>query len=117
MTYIHPHTLRDAVQDMRPLDALEYALDAFEQVAGQTDADLALGLSLGLTPQQAAIFGLLHRDLGMPVGYERVHAVMDTADVKGFAASRVRVSYIRRKLAGRYTIKTVWGFGYQMERA
>lgn len=33
-----PRTLREAVQDMRPLDALEYALTAYEAMAGEESA-------------------------------------------------------------------------------
>ena len=110
-----PRTLREAVRGMSDKDALEYALEAYEQVAGQTDADLALGLSLGLTQAQAAIFGLLHRHLGSPVAHERLGAAATFEETPGPEVIQVQISKMRVKLAGRYTISSVWGFGYQME--
>ncbi|WP_277022290.1 hypothetical protein [Paracoccus hibiscisoli] len=110
-----PRTLREAVQDMPVMAALEYALEAFEQVAGQTAADLALGLSLGLTQSQASIFGLLHRNLGQPVAHERIGMVTTFEETPCPGTIRAQISNMRVKLAGSYTINSVWGFGYQME--
>lgn len=112
-------TLRLAVQDMRPGEALEYALSAYEQITGQEGdpRDLA---PVALTPQLAVIFALLHRRLGQTVRFDAIMSVMDAATGEVSASPdglRVRITHLRNRLAGHYTITNIWGVGYRMDGA
>lgn len=58
-------SLRWAVQDVRLLEALKYALNAFEDLAGHLDESLlAIIGDVRLTSQQSQIFAVLHKNLG-----------------------------------------------------
>ena len=114
-----PMTLRHAVQDMRPTEALEYALAAYEQVTGQ-DGDPRDLAPVPLTPQQATIFALLHQRLGQTVRFDVIMSVIDAAMGEVSASPdglRVRITNLRSRLAGHFTITNIWGVGYCMTPA
>lgn len=116
---LSPMTLRHAVEDMRPADALEYALAAYEDLAGQVGDPPALA-PVPLSPQQATIFALLHRCLGQTVRFGAILAVVDAAAGSVTASPptlKVQITHLRNRLAGHFTITNVWGVGYRMDNA
>lgn len=116
----HPKTLRRAVQDMRPLEALEYALNAYEDLAGALDEKpMAQVGNVRLTKQQSQIFDILHNRLGTAVSISGLLSVMTAGSPTseaGAGSLRAQISHMRKKMAGCYTIKTVYSGGYIMER-
>lgn len=111
-----PTTLRHAVQDMRPAEALEYALAAYEQVTGQ-EGDPRDMAPVPLTPHLALIFALLHRRLGQTVRFDVLMSVIDAATGEVTASPdllRVRITHLRNRLAGHFTITNIRGVGYCM---
>lgn len=116
----HAATLRRAVQDMRPLDALEYALNAYEDLAGALD-EKPMGEigSVRLTKQQSQIFDILHNRIGTAVSLNGLLSVMTAGSPTseaGVGSLRVQIGRMREKLAGHFTIKTIHGGGYILER-
>ena len=108
-----------AIADMRPTEALEYVLEAFKQQTGQDDETLAYATSLGLTPSEAMVFGMLYRNLGHMVPLPRLIAFMDASqqgkkDRDTLILLRVHIRRLRSKLEGKYTIQTAYGHGYMM---
>lgn len=108
-----------AIADMRPAEALEYVLEAFKQATGQDDDTLSLGMSLGLTAGEAGIFGILHGRMGTVVPTGRIVTLLDltrpgSPDRDTEMLAKVQISRARRKLAGKFQIKTAWGVGYSM---
>lgn len=114
-----PLTLRRAIEDMRPTEALDYVLEAYEALAGQDVASQDLA-PVYLTPQQTLIFALLHRRLGQTVRFDAIMSAIDAATGEVSASPdglRVRVTHLRNRLAGHYTITNIWGVGYRMTPA
>lgn len=116
----HPVTLRRAVQDMRPLDALEYALNAYEELAGAlNEKPMAEIGDVRLTKQQTQIFGILHNRIGTAVSLNGLLSVMTAGSPTSeasVASLRAQIFHMRKKLAGCYTIETVYSGGYILER-
>lgn len=118
-----PHQNIDTViADMRPAEALEYVLEAFKQQTGQDDETLAYAASLGLTPSEAMVFGMLYRHLGHMVPLARLIAFMDASqqgkkDRDTLILLRVHIRRLRSKLEGKYTIQTAYAHGYMMRPA
>lgn len=113
-----PITLRAAVQDMKPSDALEFVLEAYEMLTGQKQAPQRIFGAVNLTQQQATIFAMLRKSAGVPVSRERISAVLSAAgSIEGVSDGciKVQVTRLRKKLEGRCVIKTVWGMGYVLE--
>lgn len=107
------------IADMRPTEALEYVLEAFKQQTGQDDETLAYATSLGLTPSEAMVFGMLYRNLGHMVPLPRLIAFMDASqqgkkDRDTLILLRVHIRRLRSKLEGKYTIQTAYAHGYMM---
>lgn len=117
--YSLPVSLREAVQDMRLREALEFALAAYEAAVGQDEKGTALAASLGLLGRQAQIFCLLHRRAGQIVTHERILGVCSAISGPDRPMSRnsvgVQILHLRRKLAGQFTITTAYGLGYILE--
>lgn len=117
----HAATLRRAVQDMRPLEALEYALNAYEELAGGlSERPMAQIGNLRLTKQQSQIFDILHNRIGTAVSLNGLLSVMTAGSPTseaGAGSLRVQIGRMREKLAGHYTIQTIYGGGYLMEKA
>lgn len=116
-----PHENIDtAIADMRPTEALQYVLEAFKQQTGQDDATLAHGASLGLSASEAMVFGMLGRYEGRFVTTQRLATFLDVSqpgiDRDTLGVVRSYILKLRRKLAGRYIIRSARGQGYMMER-
>lgn len=112
-------TLREAVQDMPVLAALEHVLSAYETLSGQDAAILDECADLGLTPQQVIIFCLLRRRLGKLTLLDSIYCTCDAVRDQP-VSDRTLSSHIcmmRPKLAGRYIIRCASGRGYTMEPA
>lgn len=115
-----PHENIDtAIADMRPTEALQYVLEAFKQQTGQDDATLAYGSSLGLTPAECMVFGMLRRYEGQFVTTQRLVDFLDVSqpgkdDRDTLLVVRAYLHKIRHKLAGQYVIRTARGHGYIM---
>ncbi|WP_176562655.1 helix-turn-helix domain-containing protein [Paracoccus liaowanqingii] len=114
-------TLRNAIQDMRPLDALEYVLAIYEDVAGGEDEVAEASRAHKLTAAQAAVFVLLRRHLGEVVSLEALAAIQEAArpnqEACGSDVTRARMTELRKRLAGRYRIENVRGAGYVLQEA
>ena len=108
-----------AIADMRPTEALEYVLEAFKQQTGQDDETLDYAVSLGLTPCEAMVFGMLYRSLGHMVMASRLVSFLDASqpgkeDRDTPVLLRVYIRRLRSKLEGKYTIQTAYSLGYMM---
>ena len=114
-----PRTLREAVQDMKPLDALEYALTAYEDIAGEESAATAAGRRTGLSPVQGLMFLAMQQRMGQVVTLEALASIQQSAregeEPAGDGVTRTQISYMRDRLLGRFTITSVRGQGYMME--
>lgn len=111
-------TIRDYVQDMKPLAALEYVLEAYAQVSGEDRHRIMELVEKGLSSQQARIYQVLERHKGMPVAYERLITVVSHAQDKPTSdeSIKIQVHNIRNKIASWPTkIVTIWGMGYMLE--
>lgn len=115
----HAATLRQAVQDMRPLEALEYALNAFEDLAGHLGESHLLEVGdVRLTRQQSQIFAVLHKNLGKAVSLGGLLSVMSAGSPTSetsFGSLRAQIFFMRRKLAGHFTIQSIYNGGYSMK--
>lgn len=120
---VRPHqSIDSAIADMRPAEALEYVLEAFKQQTGQDDETLNYAVSLGLTPCEAMVFGMLYRNLGIHVPTDRIIRFLDVSqpgneerDTVGVL--RVYMAKMRPKLKGKYTITGHRAYGYMMVSA
>lgn len=115
-------SIDSAIENMRPTEALAYVLEAFKHQTGQDDETLAYAASLGLTPSEAMIFGMLYRNLDHMVPLSRLVSFMDTsqpgkADRDTTVLLRVYICRLRGKLAGKYTVRKLHGHGYVMVTA
>lgn len=112
-------SIDSAIADMRPTEALAYVLEAFKQQTGQDDETLDYAVSLGLTPCEAMVFGMLYRSLGHMVMAPRLVSFLDASqpgkeDRDTPVLLRVYIRRLRSKLEGKYTIHTAYGHGYMM---
>lgn len=114
-------SMRNAVQGMKPMDALEHVLGAYEDLSGQIDQPPADVGGVYLTPDQSLIFALMVRHLGSLITHDAMLSVLDLCQDREVQKPKnvlaVQISQMRAKLAGQYDIKTVWGRGYMMEAA
>ena len=114
-----PNSIRRAIEDMRPAEALEFVLEAYENAVGNDAETLRTAFDLGATPSEAEIFCLLHGRLGHVVYSETILAVCNAHRPPnrqiGNDAVAVYVSILRRKARGRFTIKNIHSIGYKME--
>ena len=112
-------TLRRAVQDMRPIEALEYALNAYEELAGGlSERPMAEIGDVRLTKQQSQIFAILHNNIGIAVSLNGLLSVMTAGSPTSeasVASLRAQICHMRKKMVGRYTIETVYSGGYILE--
>ena len=112
-------TLRETVMAMPADDRLEYALSCWEMMTGedkplQRDIDGAV-----LTEQQARIFAMLNRSIGHAVPIERIISMLDATrpDAETTAVCvRTQITFIRKKLAGKYRVGVRYSDGYILER-
>lgn len=108
-------SLRRAIQDMKPADALEIVLEAYEQAIGfdaERQADL---MARGLTNDQALIMMALegrgictYDHLASAVSHARIEPTTEEA-------IKAQVCLMRAKIQDwPVRIETVWGFGYRL---
>lgn len=116
-----PMSLRKAVQDMKISAALEYVLDAYDDLSGAGDARLAELILEGLSPQQALIYSMLEARAGSAVSLDHILSVVGSASWQRGGASQssipVQISRIRTFLRRRGwppRIEAVNGYGYRM---
>lgn len=114
-----PNSIRRAIEDMRPSEALEFVLEAYENAVGYDAATFKEAFEIGATASETEIFCLLHRHLGRAVHTETILAVCNahrpSARQIGEKTIAVYVSILRRKARGRFTIKNIHSIGYKME--
>lgn len=113
----HPaRTLRAAIQDLKPLEALEVVLAAYEDVAGTEDEALEAGRKYRLRPSQSLMFALMQRNMGKLVTFAALATVQESARLDPEPVSpgttAVQICDMRDRLRGRFTIKNVRGAGY-----
>lgn len=113
-------SLREAIQDMKPLDALEHVLQAYEAVTGTADEEVRVREWLRCGPCEARIFMRLDRAPGAVVPREALIATMDAGKILRRASSsdslNVQISTLRRRLPEGYAIRNVNSVGYALER-
>ena len=112
-------SLRETVATLPASERLEYALSCWEMMTGedkplQRDIDGAV-----LTEQQARIFAMLNRSIGHAVPIERIISMLDATrpDAETTAVCvRTQITFIRKKLAGKYRVGVRYSDGYILER-
>lgn len=111
---------RAAVQDMRPLDAVDYLLDVIEAIAppashtAQWDFD-----GVHLTRSQKKILRAIAAGRGAIVTRDQVYAALVAdrreCDWPTYKSVEVQLCFMRRRLAGSpVRIETVFGQGYRI---
>lgn len=112
---------RDKVQDMKPLEAVDYLLHVIDQIQPKIDDDHAVDeLGLPFTPKERltliSLFEANGRVLSKYQITDATHAGCE--DEPELKTVDVRVCNIRRKLKGTgWNIVTAWGRGYRLEVA
>ena len=112
----HAASLRRAVQDMRLLETLTYALNTFEDMAGNLDESLLdiIG-DLRLTSQQSQIYAVLHKNLGKAVSLGGLLSVMSVGSptIETSVGSLIALIFcMRQKLTGHFAILTISSGGH-----
>lgn len=115
-------TLRRAVDDMRPVEAVSFLLDLFEFMTDMSDERVARLVAMGLSAARARILLNLYSRRGMVTTKHHLavssHAHDSTATLNATDVVDVNISHIRKYLAERdcpLEIKTIWGVGYLLE--
>lgn len=111
-------TLRDQVQDMRPVDAVEHLLYILEEILGP-DAEVAEAKDrLKMTPTTARIYCALRRAAPRAVSHAQVQLVATAryADPAAPTVVATHISRLRRVLPPDEAIRNVWGLGYKWEQ-
>lgn len=111
-------TLRETVAALPADERLEYALACWEMLTGQDEAPTRIVNGVKLTPREATLLALLKSRAGRIVSAGSIMAVFDanSADANSSPGSvKAHVCYLRKKVAGEFRIRTVWGHGYVLE--
>lgn len=111
-------SLREKVQDMLPLEALEVVLQAWEDLTGQDSERIAELADRGFYPSEAALYALLSKNFGRTVSYDRIFSVLSTSagEFIGEKNLQVRVHALRRRLVGSgEEIVTITKVGYRLQ--
>lgn len=108
------------VADMKPLDAVNYLIEAYDNLAGNVDPAADAAFAVGLTGAQARVFSLLLRNQGKVVHFSAIADALDAASASGVPNSRetirVYITKMRKRMAGSpYRIVNVWGHGYRLD--
>lgn len=113
-------SIREVIKDMRVSDALEYVLDAYEDLLGYSKHVYELGIKLGLTGQECIVFALLHSRAGTVVRIDALLSALDHArdgEIEGeLGLLRILLVRIRKKVKGEFEIRSVSGVGYVLEK-
>lgn len=114
-----PPTLRRVIRDMKPVDALEFVLEAYEQLVGESEGQLVLLANMGMTNQQARIYALLDRNKGRIVTHDMIADAASHVSHKGAVSNAtIKVQVHRlREIIEHWPVRivTVWGTGYRLE--
>lgn len=105
---------RDAVQDMRPTEAVEYLLSIVEELTGYAPDQER---EFGMTPMEYALLSVLRTRPGRVVTKEHLwshlYHAMHTDERPEIRVLSVHVCKLRKKLpASVGTIRTAWGQGW-----
>jgi DNA-binding response OmpR family regulator len=116
----HP-SFRDQVQDMKPLDAVEWLLGIVEMLVAPAELDWNLCGGVKLENHERRIFRLLAARSPEGCHKDAIYAAMtaDKADCywPDVRIVQVKICTLRRKLIGTpFRIETLWGSGYRMIR-
>lgn len=109
------HTIRRAVEDMRPADALNYVLEAYEQLSGDTEARHRAFVGMGLTGQEAQVYAALDAHKGRTITREALLSIMANAGNENATGKLldVVICHIRKKIADwPVEIRTAHTIGY-----
>lgn len=104
---------------MDPSEAVEVLLHVIDEIAGAGDGvpeDLA-DLRGVLTPKELSALTVIYKAPNKMAHLDRIYAALYGDMVEGPHLNVVRtvVRRVRAKLPKNMEIKTVWGFGYQLE--
>lgn len=119
---VKPATLRKFIKSKKlsQSDALEYVLQAYENVTGQFDGCHTLSFqNLKLTQAELTVFGFLKENVGERVKkttlLDHYYSTIDEGDLPDVQIIDVLISKIRKKIKGsQFTIETIWGVGYRL---
>jgi DNA-binding response OmpR family regulator len=115
-------TPREAVQDMKPLDAVDYLLGVVE---AQTSLTVVSPHTVDQWPfhysqSERGILVALHMRVGITVRNSTLETAMH-AHLEGSKAEntlailKVHICRLRKKIPENVKIRAVWGAGYRME--
>ena len=112
---------RDAVDDMRPLDAVQYLLDVIESAQLDNSRDDSLAMAAhGFTLQESIVLNMLLRAKGAICSHVKLaDAISRGRAVEDYLVSNmvaVRICGIRKKLPEGFRVETAWGAGYRLVR-
>lgn len=117
-----PNTVKRAVEDMKPHDAIEYLLEVITQLcSGQDDRLVGEVMLHGFTSSEAQVLLCLFRDMisSKEMIYNALYAMRDENGSVEPKIIDVFVCKIRAKLRKKgwsCVINTIWGRGYRGER-
>lgn len=104
---------------MKPLDALEHVLQAYEAITGTADDENRVREWLLCGPCEARIFLRLERAGGAVVTRGALLAAIDAGKILRRASSsdslNVQISTLRRRLPEGYAIRNVNSVGYALD--
>jgi hypothetical protein len=113
-------TLRRRVDDMKPLDAVQFLLSVIEQISWVSLESEHPTDIIDATISQRRLLRALYDANGKPLSKDALLAAMTSAyasadDVPQMKVVDVQVCKLRPKLKGsRWEIVTIWGMGYQL---
>lgn len=110
-----PPSLRRLVQDMPMSEALEYVLEAYEQMLNVEDTRLMELVEAGLTHQQALIYALMEERKGHVVPFENLHVAASHLRPEPMSMNtlKVQVCHVRKVIKDwPVEIINIWGVGY-----
>lgn len=112
---------RDAVDNMRPLDAVQYLLDVIESAQLDNSRDDALAMAAhGFTLQESIALNMLLRANGAICSHVKLaDAISRGRQVDDYFVSNmvaVRMCGIRKKLPQGFAIQNLHGVGYRLVR-
>lgn len=109
-------TIKDNVQDMKAVDAVEYLLHIVEELIGGDD-DFDACVEAGMPSPLIKTYLALKKASPRTLTHEQllVIASADSANLALVGIVKTKISQLRKVLGPDETIHTVWGVGYRME--
>lgn len=111
-------TLRKAVEDMKPSEAVEYLLEVIEEFTPSEDAEKVMKIMslLPVTQLEAKLLLILATRRGNPVSKNQIMNVLYAHRVSGEVPDEkivdVKIHSLRKKL--NLNITTIWGIGFMI---